>query len=79
MGVHMSRNARRGARPRMGGARHDDAIAIGEAEATWPQIVEDAAARPDSRTYCAGGGVEMILGQERKPTLQHIQRSWETR
>ena len=28
---------------RDGGARHADAVALGEADATWPRIVEDAA------------------------------------
>lgn len=51
---------------RGGGPRHADAVALGEADETWPQIVADA----------AGGQLREIyeprdeFGQERKPTLQ---------
>ena len=34
---------------RDGGPRHADAMALGEADETWPRIVEDAAARRNSR------------------------------
>jgi len=40
---------------RSGGVRHADAVALGEADQTWPTIVVDAAHE---------------FGQERKPTLQ---------
>ncbi|HVQ39353.1 MAG TPA: radical SAM protein, partial [Pyrinomonadaceae bacterium] len=49
-----------------GGPRHADAIALGEADETWPQIVEDA----------ANGCLKEIYapldekGKERKPSLQ---------
>jgi radical SAM superfamily enzyme YgiQ (UPF0313 family) len=49
-----------------GGVRHADAIALGEADETWPQIVEDA----------ANGRLKDIYspldenGKERKPSLQ---------
>src|ERR1700741_2069791 len=51
---------------RDGGPRHADAIALGEADETWPQIVEDA----------AGGKLQEVsrpgeaFGQEHKPPLQ---------
>jgi radical SAM superfamily enzyme YgiQ (UPF0313 family) len=49
-----------------GGPRHADAIALGEADETWPRIVEDAAAGRLKETY------EPVdaFGQERKPSLQ---------
>src|SRR6202008_3174749 len=49
-----------------GGPRHADAIALGEADETWPQIVADA----------AGGKLQEVsrpgeaFGQEHKPPLQ---------
>src|SRR5689334_23481183 len=49
-----------------GGPRHADAVALGEADETWPQIVEDA----------ANGRLKEIYepvddnGKERKPSLQ---------
>src|SRR6266853_1377492 len=51
---------------RDGGPRHADAVALGEADETWPQIVEDA----------ANGKLKEIhepideSGKERKPSLQ---------
>src|SRR6185295_14984735 len=51
---------------RDGGPRHADAVALGEADETWPMIVEDA----------ANGGLKEIYepvdenGKERKPSLQ---------
>src|SRR5438876_3141142 len=51
---------------RDGGPRHADAVALGEADETWPQIVADA----------ASGQLEEIYkpvdetGKERKPSLQ---------
>src|SRR5580700_6453686 len=51
---------------RDGGARHADAVALGEADETWPKIVNDA----------AGGQLKEIYspvddtGKERKPSLQ---------
>ena len=38
-----------------GGPRHADAVALGEADETWPQIVEDAA-RGDSEGHLRAGG-----------------------
>ncbi len=51
---------------RDGGRRHADAIALGEADETWPRIVEDAARGELKDIY------EPVddTGKERKPTLQ---------
>src|ERR671910_385684 len=51
---------------RDGGPRHADAIALGEADETWPQIVEDAARGALKEVY------EPVddTGKERKPSLQ---------
>ena len=51
---------------RDGGPRHADAIALGEADETWPQIVEDAARGALKDVY------EPVddKGKERKPSLQ---------
>src|SRR5687767_8646164 len=51
---------------RDGGPRHADAIALGEADETWPQIVEDAARGALKDVY------EPVddTGKERKPSLQ---------
>src|ERR1700694_5983194 len=51
---------------RDGGPRHADAIALGEADETWPQIVADAARGPLKEIY------EPVdeTGKERKPSLQ---------
>jgi radical SAM superfamily enzyme YgiQ (UPF0313 family) len=50
---------------RDGGPRHADAIALGEADETWPQIVEDAARGQLKETYAPVDA----LGQEHKPSL----------
>ena len=51
---------------RDGGARHADAVALGEADATWPGIVEDAARGQLKDVY------EPVdaFGQESKPSLK---------
>jgi radical SAM superfamily enzyme YgiQ (UPF0313 family) len=51
---------------RDGGVRHADAIALGEADETWPRIVEDAA------NGCLKEIYEPVdeTGKERKPSLQ---------
>jgi radical SAM superfamily enzyme YgiQ (UPF0313 family) len=51
---------------RDGGPRHADAIALGEADETWPRIVEDAARGELKDIY------EPVddIGKERKPSLQ---------
>ena len=51
---------------RDGGPRHADAIALGEADETWPRIVEDAARGELKDVY------EPVdeSGKERKPSLQ---------
>ena len=51
---------------RNGGARHADAVALGEADATWPVIVEDAARGKLKDVYAPVDE----FGQERKPSLQ---------
>ena len=51
---------------RDGGARHADAVALGEADETWPKIVEDAARGALKDVYAPVDD----LGQERKPSLQ---------
>src|SRR3989442_12392004 len=60
---------------RSGGPRHADAIALGEADETWPRIVEDA----------ARGEVKEIdepvdeFGKEHKPSLQpYPEIPWES-
>ena len=60
---------------RDGGPRHADAVALGEADETWPQIVEDAARGRLKDTY------EPVdaSGQEKKPTLQDYPRiAWDS-
>src|SRR5437762_10250920 len=51
---------------RDGGPRHADAVALGEADETWPKIVEDAARGQLKDIY------EPVdeSGKERKPSLQ---------
>src|SRR5690349_11331963 len=51
---------------RDGGAKHADAVALGEADETWPQIVADAAQGRLKEIY------EPVdeLGKERKPSLK---------
>ena len=39
---------------RDGGPRHADAVALGEADETWPQIVNDAARGATQRDLCSG-------------------------
>lgn len=51
---------------RDGGPRHADAIALGEADETWPQIVADAARGVLKDTYLPVDAT----GKERKPSLQ---------
>jgi radical SAM superfamily enzyme YgiQ (UPF0313 family) len=51
---------------RNGGPRHTDALALGEADETWPRIVEDAARGELKEIYTPVDA----FGQERKPTLQ---------
>lgn len=51
---------------RDGGPRHADAIALGEADATWPLIVADAARGELKEVYAPVNAA----GQEVKPTLQ---------
>ena len=51
---------------RDGGPRHADAVALGEADETWPRIVEDAARGVLKEVYAPVDA----FGQERKPTLQ---------
>src|SRR6266436_3583014 len=48
---------------RDGGPRHADAIALGEADETWPQIVNDAAQGKLKEVYAPVD----VFGQERKP------------
>jgi radical SAM superfamily enzyme YgiQ (UPF0313 family) len=51
---------------RKGGRRHADAVALGEADETWPKIVADAARGQLKETYAPVDE----FGQERKPSLQ---------
>jgi radical SAM superfamily enzyme YgiQ (UPF0313 family) len=51
---------------RDGGSRHADAVALGEADETWPRIVEDAARGTLKKFYAPVDD----FGQERKPSLQ---------
>src|ERR1700722_13003887 len=51
---------------RNGGIRHADAVALGEADETWPKIVEDAARGQLKDVYAPVDD----FGQERKPSLQ---------
>jgi len=51
---------------RAGGPRHADAVALGEADETWPRIVADAAAGHLKEVYKPLDA----FGQEHKPTLQ---------
>jgi radical SAM superfamily enzyme YgiQ (UPF0313 family) len=60
---------------RDGGPRHADAVALGEADETWPRIVEDAAAGRLQEIYAPVDA----LGKERKPTLQNYPEiPWES-
>src|SRR3954447_26932029 len=49
-----------------GGPRHADAVALGEADETWPQIVNDAAEGKLKHVYAPFD----VFGQDRKPQLQ---------
>jgi radical SAM superfamily enzyme YgiQ (UPF0313 family) len=51
---------------RDGGSRHADAVALGEADQTWPKIVEDAARGELKDIYAPVDA----FGQEQKPSLQ---------
>jgi len=51
---------------RDGGTRHADAVALGEADQTWPKIVEDASRGQLKDVYAPVDD----FGQERKPSLQ---------
>ena len=51
---------------RNGGERHADAVALGEADETWPKIVEDAVRGELKDIYAPVDE----FGQERKPSLQ---------
>jgi radical SAM superfamily enzyme YgiQ (UPF0313 family) len=51
---------------RSGGLRHADAVALGEADETWPKIVADAACGKLKDVYSPVDD----FGQERKPSLQ---------
>lgn len=55
---------------RDGGVRHADAIALGEADQTWPRIVEDAAKGQLKEVYSAVDA----FGQPQKPDLQDYPR-----
>src|SRR5512142_3257311 len=60
---------------RDGGPRHADAVALGEADETWPQIVTDAAAGRLKEIYAPVDA----FGQERKPDLQNYPEiPWES-
>jgi radical SAM superfamily enzyme YgiQ (UPF0313 family) len=51
---------------RDGGPRHADAVALGEADETWPRIVEDAAAGKLKEVYLPVDEA----GKDKKPSLQ---------
>src|ERR1035438_6037160 len=60
---------------RDGGARHADAVALGEADETWPHIVEDAARGQLKDIYAPVDAA----GKERKPSLkQYPVIPWDT-
>ncbi len=60
---------------RDGQTRHADAVALGEADETWPQIVEDAARGELKEIYAPVDET----GKERKPSLQpYPVIPWET-
>jgi radical SAM superfamily enzyme YgiQ (UPF0313 family) len=52
---------------RDGGPRHADAVALGEADETWPQMVNDAARGELKEIYIPVDET----GKERKPSLKH--------
>lgn len=60
---------------RDGGKRHADAIALGEADATWPRIIEDAARGELKEIYAPVDE----SGKEQKPSLQpYPEIPWES-
>ncbi len=60
---------------RDGGPRHADAVALGEADETWPRIVEDAERGELQETYAPVDA----QGKERKPSLKDYPSiPWET-
>jgi len=60
---------------RNGGVRHADAVALGEADETWPQIVEDAANGCLKAVYAPVDA----FGQEHKPNLgEYPKIAWES-
>ncbi|HEY9402243.1 MAG TPA: radical SAM protein [Pyrinomonadaceae bacterium] len=60
---------------RDGGTRHADAVALGEADETWPRIVEDAARGQLQDIYLPVDAE----GKDKKPNLQpYPQIPWET-
>src|SRR3989454_1450330 len=60
---------------RDGGPRHADAIALGQADETWPRIVEDAARGELKEIYAPVDET----GKERKPSLQpYPEIAWES-
>ncbi|HEY0543760.1 MAG TPA: radical SAM protein [Pyrinomonadaceae bacterium] len=61
---------------RDGGAQHADAVALGEADETWPLIVEDAARGELKEIYQPACDAK---GHDRKPSLQpYPSIPWET-
>src|SRR5215203_4983168 len=52
---------------RDGGPRHADSVALGEADATWPRIVEDAANGTLQEVYQPETDAK---GNDKKPSLQ---------
>jgi radical SAM superfamily enzyme YgiQ (UPF0313 family) len=60
---------------RDGGPRHADAVAVGEADETWPRIVEDAARGELKDVYAPVDA----LGKEHKPSLEDYPKiPWES-
>jgi radical SAM superfamily enzyme YgiQ (UPF0313 family) len=60
---------------RDGGPRHADAVALGEADETWPQIIEDASRGRLKEIYSPVDA----SGQERKPSLENYPEiPWES-
>lgn len=60
---------------RNGGPRHADAVALGEADETWPKIVKDAARGKLKDIYAPVDE----MGKDRKPSLQPYPNiPWET-
>ena len=60
---------------RNGGPRHADSLALGEADETWPRIVEDAARGQLKEVYAPVDA----FGQDHKPSLDHYPAiPWDT-